>query len=946
MPSRPLLPLLLVLAALGGAAWLLLQEGGPLGGPDSLDHAAQDAAAGTSLDGSGGAAALEGAAGRRGRTLTAPEDLPSGPRPPAFPRSEGVAGRVLDAQRRPIAGARVRLFPAPQMQMAGLPDGEPVAEAETDAQGEFLVGPAEEGGRLRLRAEARGFAPSVVAVPRRGARVEVQLDVGGALSLKVVDGRGAAVAGAAVHHMTGAWNSLVVTSAESGADGVAVFAALPTGTGSVLATKQGLGAARLPEVGIAPGQTLEATVVLTGGRELTGTITNAEDQRPVVGARVEVHYPWVPGLAPAAPVTSGDDGRYRITLDVGVGEMFELRVQQGDFAPTHVTLNYNDGGTGSMTHDVKLGRGAGGISGRVLTREGAAAAGAQVMYMLSGPNQTLPSATTDAEGRFELPAPPWAAPGTQMGLIATSPTEGLGSLFAQLPPRQDARGKPVEIRLLGSGVVEGTVADGAGQPVEGAVVSVSLDWQAMQRPGRQTDWTLVNALSDPRMATRLTAVTDAAGRFALASVPAAVYGATAQWGALSAASDEPLEVRAGATLRVTLTLGEGATIEGTVLDTEDRPVAGAALWAQPQEQRPGSSRSWAEGRSQSDGRFVLRNIGAGPYTLTAQAAGYGGANQRDVTAGTRDVLLRLKAMGWVEGQVVVGGEPLAGTFTVTGQRKGEAEGAGRRMRGMQEEGGARTLTTSSADGRFVLRGLSAGEWALTVTTPDGLVSSAPVAVSVSDGRGAGPVTLPLTQGATLLAELESSDGGPLANAWVWAWAARRPDGTQPAGASGRSDPKGRVRLAGMGAGTFTLSISSESGVQWTETVDLAAGEERRARFRERKPGRVRVTVQDASGQPVAKAAPVLTDASGNQVWPNWQLLRRDGLVDRNDPSAWERATTTDAEGVLLRHHVPPGRYRVSAQREGFTAAPEPDWIEVASDAVTDVTVVLTAAAPR
>lgn len=940
-----LLPLLLVLAAVGGAAWLLLCDEVGGGAGTGLERADGTGGGAASLSADGSAASLAGAAGgRRPRSMAAPEDAPASSGRPSFPPGEGVAGRVVDAARKPIAGAKVTLHPFPlENQWYGVLDAEAVAETETDKDGQFLVGPAGDG-RLKVRAVAKGYAPSALPVPRRGARVELQLDVGGALAVKVVDGKGAAVADATVHHMVGQWNSQVMTSAVSGADGVASFDALPTGTGSVLVTKQGLGAARLQEVGIAPGASLEVTVVLQGGRELTGTITNAEDQRPVVGATVEVQYPWVPGLQPAPAVVSGDDGRYRTTVDVGTGEMFELRVRHPDFAPAQLSLNYNDSGTGSMKHDLKLGKGAGGLIGRVFTKEGGGAAGALVLYMQGGPNQKLPTATADAEGRFELPAPPWAEPGGQFGLIATSSADGVGSVYAALPKKNEPRSKAVEIRLQGSGTIEGRVKDGAGQPVEGAALTASLDWNAMQKPGRQMDWMLMNALNDPRVAGRLTAVTDAEGRFTLSALPVAIYSVQALWGALSATLEEPVEVRGGAVARAELTLGEGATIEGRVLDTEDRPVAGATLWGQPQEQRPGMSRSWAEGRSQSDGRFVLRNVGSGSYTITAQAAGYGSDMARNVTGGTRDVTIRLKAMGWVEGQVAVSGEPLAGTFTVIGQRKTDASPQAPGMRNkMLEDGGSRTLTTSSADGRFVLRGLMAGEWALTASTPDGLVVLSPTLVSVSDGRGTGPVTLALARGAEILGEVEASDGKPLANAWIWAWAPRKEDGTQPPGASGRTDDKGAFRVRGLGSGPYTVSINTEQGVQWNEQLELGLSEERRVRFRERAPGRVRVTVLDAAGEPLAKASPVLTDANGNQSWPNWQLMRRDGLLDTRQPDAWERATTTDASGVLLRYHVPPGRYRVSAQRQGYTAPAEALWIDVASDAVTDVTVTLTAA---
>jgi hypothetical protein len=97
---------------------------------------------------------------------------------------------------------------------------------------------------------------------------------------------------------------------------------------------------------------------------------------------------------------------------------------------------------------------------------------------------------------------------------------------------------------------------------------------------------------------------------------------------------------------------------------------------------------------------------------------------------------------------------------------------------------------------------------------------------------------------------------------------------------------------------------------------------------------------------VVKAAPVLTGASGNQIWPQWNLLQRDGLFDSNSGDAWERITTTDAAGVCTRYHVPPGRYRASASFAGHVVSGEAPWVDVASNAVTEVTITLAPAPPK
>lgn len=947
MSAGRLVPVVLLLAAAAGVAFLLLEQPDAGGLGQGLDREGTDGTAGGDLAGRSGAQLTGSSTGLKPASPGGAEAGSDEPPPPTFPAEEGVAGRVVDARQRPIAGATVTLHPSPlENQWYGTLDPDAVAETKTRKDGTFLVGPAP-AGRLKVRAVASGYAPSVQQVPRRGSRIELVLDIGGGLAVTVVDGKGQALAEVAVYHFSGqgGWQPPVVSAATTGADGVASFLAVPTGSGSVLATRQGLGAVRQQDVGVAPGGKTELTLVLQAGRALTGTVTNAEDQRPVSGATLEVQYPFVPGLKPSAPVTTGDDGRYRLPIDVGPFEQFELRARHPDFAEVRQWLNFNDSGTGSMNQDVKLGKGAGGYAGRVLSREGGGAAGVTVTYGQGMPGQKAPSTTTDGEGRFDLPAPVWASPGSSWVLIASSSTEGVGSVHAALPQKNESRGKPLEIRLSGTGSVEGTVKDGGGQPAQGAAITLTMDWNAMQAQartgGRGFDWMAWQALQDPNVASRLTAVSDAEGRFTVLGVPTAMYRLEALWGGLQATFPEALDVRAGSPARADLVLGEGLTISGMVLDGEDRPVPGAQVYGQPGEQRPGATPTWPNGRSQSDGAFTLRNVGTGTYALTAQAAGYTSETVRNVTPGTRDVTLRLKALGWVEGQVTTDGEPLAGAFTVTATRKAERNPSGR-AKEMVEDGGGRSQLFSSPDGRFVLRGLSSGDWHVSASTPDGLVVLEAMSVSVTDGRGSGPVRLTLQQGARIIAEVEGADGRPLVGAWVWAQTARGEDGRQGPGGGGRTDDKGTVLLRGLGAGPYRVSVNTDQGVQWSEALDLTAGEEKRLRMREQLPGRVRVTVVDAGGNPLAKANPSLTDASGNQIWPNWQLLRRDGLIDTRGPDAWERATTTDASGTLMRHHVPPGRYRVSAVLAGYTPPADAPWVEVGSGAVTDVTVTLTA----
>src|SRR5262249_44027782 len=98
-----------------------------------------------------------------------------------------VAGRVLAADGRPIAGATVARGPARS--------GSPPPGRKSDAQGAFRFGGAG-WGELILTVRAKGFAPDLkrVVVTKELPPVEFRLGPGRVIRGRVVDGRGKPVA--------------------------------------------------------------------------------------------------------------------------------------------------------------------------------------------------------------------------------------------------------------------------------------------------------------------------------------------------------------------------------------------------------------------------------------------------------------------------------------------------------------------------------------------------------------------------------------------------------------------------------------------------------------------------------------------------------------------------------------------------------------------------------
>ena len=307
----------------------------------------------------------------------------------------------------------------------------------------------------------------------------------------------------------------------------------------------------------------------------------------------------------------------------------------------------------------------------------------------------------------------------------------------------------------------------------------------------------------------------------------------------------------------------------------------------------------------------------------------------------------VEGMGWIEGEVLSDGVPFTGAFTVAAMREADPRDAPaeeRRVRGPGGAGEGLTQLFHAGDGRFALHDVSPGDYGLTVSTAAGLVTVEPCPVTVAAGQGAGPVTLSLIAGVVVTGDVVGADGSSLAGCQLWFYRPRQAGSTRGPAGQARADDEGTFTVAGLGSGSFTVALITDAGASWTETIDLQAGETKHLHFVERIPGRVRITVVDPDGRRLEKAAPSMTDTGGDVLQPNLPRLGSEAILDGRPRDVWERASKTDVNGVLLRYHVPPGRYRVSAWLQGWTPPPDPPLVDVASNSVTEVIVTMTRAA--
>jgi protocatechuate 3,4-dioxygenase beta subunit len=846
--------------------------------------------------------------------------------------SEGVHGRVTDGSGNPLADVRVGLAPRPKVfKQWGAP---PTATAtgKTNEAGEFVVGPAPSSGALLIRAEKVGYAATIALVPKRGTRVDLVLDKGGVLRVRVLDHVGEAIAGASVLHQVGWGWEAILNHGRTNEAGEILFASVPTGSGSLVVSAKGHAAARLGDVGTAPGEEESRTVLLEPQKEVAGKVVDATTDMPIEGASVQIHYPNLSMLEPTEAVQTEADGRFKLMVDVNTGEQVQFRVSHEKYAAQRVTRNVQT----ETDVTLKLSEPDEALEGTVVDEARRPVGGAKVVYFGIGADD-VPETKTDERGRFTLPLPPWSVNGVQ--LLAVAPGKGMGLTWLRIKQKPGARRPPVEIKLSGGGTVEGIVTGKDGEPAEGALVKVVVDGQASQRLlGPQSNpWAIMNVLNEGRFLDP-TAVTDATGRFTIPGVPPLAYRVEARHGLEEARTEEAITVSSGAIMTADIQLGEGGTIEGYVMDVDERPVPGAMVSARPMNRQ---SRGWGirqpTARVQADGRFVLRGIGDSDYTLWVSASGYGGGSEKNVRQGARDVRITIKKLGWIQGQVQDEGGVFRGTFRIHVKRTQQQQGNTRGWYGGQNQ-----FTFNTDDGRFVVRGQQEGEYEVRASTPDGLISLQQEKVRVVNGQGTADIQLRMSRGATVRGRVTSAaTGEPIAGAWV-GFTARAGDsqGDSSGATSGgaRANTKGEYQVRGLGGGAYTVSVSSPNGMNWSVAVDLQFGETRRLDLVQQQPGTIQIFVTDVDGNPIAQAQPSVRSETGAWVWPNWNALRRDGLMGNG--VSWQMLNQTDETGVNIRYHVPPGRYEIGVSKSGLRLKGEKPWVDVGSGRQSEVTLVM------
>lgn len=599
--------------------------------------------------------------------------------PLAHPATEadGVLLVEVFAKERPVPGASVRLYwRGPRDPNLGEVTWRQAGSGSTDAQG--LVRLPSRPGSYLVTARAPGQATLSRDVVRSHGepltRLRLTLEAGHTLSGRtVVKGTGEPVPLVELSLIAHGrklqpWDGVDAPPEErvyahSDARGSFRVEGLSAGTWLVRAEAPGHGPELVDEVRVPAEGPLE--LALTRAGIIEGFVVDAEG-RPAPGAEVRVSG----GLTEQA-VTTGPGGGFSAEVEAGVHTVSARRGDEAGALDTPVVV-----AAGGTVRDVRVRLGASALlEGRVVARTSKApVVGATVDVSPAGVNGDSGRTVTDAEGRFSVGG---LAPGLyDLAVGATGFSEAVRRGLTLAPGERFL----VELELQGTGAVEGTVRDSAGQPLAGVRV---VGGEHESPEGLST--------------TPMEARTNAEGHYRLEGLASGRMSLTAHREGVSAGESQSVFIEEGGTARADFTLARTGTLEG-VVRVASGPWPGRPLRVHAFPQRRSVLFEADIGSAEVEGSGTFRMVlPPGVFELTADSPQDDGPRQRE------PVLVTVKAGETVRAELTLE-EPEHRRALLRG-RVLEPEGSPSPWatvvgQGPAEEQGAYFWAYADAEGRF------------------------------------------------------------------------------------------------------------------------------------------------------------------------------------------------------------------------------------------------------
>ncbi len=227
-------------------------------------------------------------------------------------------------------------------------------------------------------------------------------------------------------------------------------------------------------------------------------------------------------------------------------------------------------------------------------------------------NEELTRTTTDANGGFELAVPEWSGPFVRIE------SEGFSIAVLRRFDGHDSPERALVVQLTRAATLEAEVHDAKGGALPGVTIRLSADGSSLPPDaGTWTDFVVPDE--------RWTGVTSADGT---CKVPGLSTGIgieieLLEEGRLVRKERDELKLDPGQVLHREWIIGNGATLNGVVLDQDSRPVADLEIWRTKGEPEPPGHLFQAYDRSRisdktvtdGEGRFQFTDVSIGTWWI-------------------------------------------------------------------------------------------------------------------------------------------------------------------------------------------------------------------------------------------------------------------------------------------------------------------------------------------
>lgn len=503
----------------------------------------------------------------------------------------------------------------------------------------------------------------------------------------------------------------------------------------------------------------------------------------------------------------------------------------------------------------------------------------------------LPREPTAADRATSTSSGSLRAPGIEPGTYEIrAEARGFGTVSRPLTRLEAGETRDLGTLVLEAGVtLEAVVVDPQGLPIEGVSVS---------------DVSGILGSSFLSRGSRPIAVTDAAGRFAIADrSPGSILAlalervgyARKELGSIEVAAEaEPLRVVMQPTL----------TVSGRVVDAEKRPVEDAWVQARPVREDGFMAFGDFNSRRQSDreGGFVLENVEPGPTELIAEVDGFqpGRLSGLELVAGQNlsglEIVLERGAR--VRGVVLSADDtPVAGAWVMP-----SAERSGVRIIADNQ------AAISDGDGRFTLTGLPLGSVRLEASEQR---SGGRGSVALDVQPGDNQAEIRFAAGHRIRGQVVDAAGAPVDGVRIFPVALT---GTNNFQNLPLTDAQGRFETVALSDGTYRLMVSREGFVRWEspEPIRVAGADVEGLRIELDRGSRVRGSIRGLSAVEL-------------------------GAVEvRVQGARWSVRGDIGADGSYVAQGVAPGEVTVEGQTQGGRHASGRVTAVSGQDAVVDL----------